>query len=305
MTKTGKARLTVSVFVLAGAAVFALLASQLGGFSLAPSLRGSTVIDDATGLVKGARVTIAGVPVGTVTGLVPEGSKARVFLRIPTRLHLHQDCKTALRARSLLGEKYLAILPGSPAAPLLGKGFTIEAMPAPPAIEALLRKAAPLLDKLAGEEGNALIETIDSLNRIVPKIERVLDGLDTEELTRTATLAREMLEENRPSLKRAVASLGSLAHAATESRTRIEESLAAVKRLADDLDKAASEKNRAALTETLDRLPSTLRRLDEALTTLEKLDPLLKRLNAIDREDLHQFLQQEGVRIRFGKLDDR
>ena len=85
---------------------------------------------DASGLSIGSEVRLAGVKVGSVTGLAlePVSYRAVVDIRIRDDLSLPADSRAAVSS-SALGGLYLAIVPGRSAA-TLGEGSTIG-LPAP------------------------------------------------------------------------------------------------------------------------------------------------------------------------------
>ena len=69
---------------------------------------------DASGLYPGSDVMVAGARVGTVQEIRLEGGTALATLSLdPAYSPVHADARIALRPKSLLGEKYLALEPGS------------------------------------------------------------------------------------------------------------------------------------------------------------------------------------------------
>ncbi len=67
---------------------------------------------DASGLPKGSKVVIAGLPKGQVTGLEVEGRYARITFRISDDIDVFASGVVLKKASSLLGEHYLEIDPG-------------------------------------------------------------------------------------------------------------------------------------------------------------------------------------------------
>jgi phospholipid/cholesterol/gamma-HCH transport system substrate-binding protein len=67
---------------------------------------------DASGLPKGTKVVVAGLPKGEVTGLEIEGRHAKVTFRIDSEIAVWSSGVVVKKARSLLGDNYLEIDPG-------------------------------------------------------------------------------------------------------------------------------------------------------------------------------------------------
>jgi phospholipid/cholesterol/gamma-HCH transport system substrate-binding protein len=59
--------------------------------------------DDVQGLVAKSRVLVAGIPVGYISSIRLEGTRARVDLRIEEGLTLYEDARVTMRSLSLLG----------------------------------------------------------------------------------------------------------------------------------------------------------------------------------------------------------
>src|SRR5204863_7091003 len=83
--------------------------------------------------VQNADVRISGVRVGTVKSKSRAGDRTRAVLAIdPQYAPLHSDTRAILRQKSLLGETYVELTPGTKAAPLIrDDGRIPEAQVAP------------------------------------------------------------------------------------------------------------------------------------------------------------------------------
>lgn len=82
---------------------------------------------DANGLYPGSDVLVAGSRAGSVEDITVQGTHALVKIRLdPAESPVHSDATVALRPKSLLGEKYLALNPGS-AGGVLDSGTTLSA----------------------------------------------------------------------------------------------------------------------------------------------------------------------------------
>nr|MDQ3300457.1 MlaD family protein [Myxococcota bacterium] len=67
---------------------------------------------DASGLPKGSKVVVAGLPKGEVIGLKVEGRTARVTFKLDDEIKVWSSSVVIKKATSLLGDNYLEIDPG-------------------------------------------------------------------------------------------------------------------------------------------------------------------------------------------------
>ena len=112
--------------LLAGfaAIVIAVIVSQRGSVPASYVLQIPT--QDASGIYAGSDVTIAGVSVGTVrsVSLAPSGEAMITADIAPAFAPMHTDATAQIRPKSLLGEMYVDISPGT-SGPTLPSGATL------------------------------------------------------------------------------------------------------------------------------------------------------------------------------------
>ena len=105
----------VGVFVLAGIICLGYLAIRLGRLEIFGN-RGYVVYADfasVAGLKLGDPVEIAGVKVGKVESLGLAEDRARIALRLDPQVKLQEDVIASVRARGLIGDKFVLISPGA------------------------------------------------------------------------------------------------------------------------------------------------------------------------------------------------
>jgi len=105
----------VGIFVLAGAICLGYLAIRLGKVELFGAT-GYVVYADfssVAGLKVGDPAEIAGVRVGKVESLGLADDRARVALRVDPQVKLQDDVIASVRARGLIGDKFVLITPGA------------------------------------------------------------------------------------------------------------------------------------------------------------------------------------------------
>ena len=181
--------LTIAALALAGVMVFALSGS--GGFSWQRySLK--TVFTNVAGLNEGALVRIAGVNVGTVTGLTFVGDRVEVTFEInkTMRQRVTTSSRALLGSVSLLGEAAVDITAASNGTPIPDWGY-VPAGPVPPTISDITASAqggvqeltALLQDIRAGRgtlgqlaTNDALFKDLDTLLRSVNEVTTAINS---------------------------------------------------------------------------------------------------------------------------------
>lgn len=102
--------------VLAAALGFVLYAGQSAGLSLGTSegYNLSASFRSAEGVSLGTDVRLAGVKIGTVTGLDlnPETYRAQTQLRLDQAVQVPDDSAVVISSEGLLGGNYVEIMPG-------------------------------------------------------------------------------------------------------------------------------------------------------------------------------------------------
>jgi phospholipid/cholesterol/gamma-HCH transport system substrate-binding protein len=146
----------VSVFALVIAAVVIFMVSGEGGFFWERySIK--TVFADIAGLKEGAPVRVAGVEIGSVTGMTFIGDKVEVTMQVnKTQQPRITDRSTAsLGSVSLLGEAAVDITPNSQGAPIPQWGY-VRSGPAPSSFATAAGAATKTLDQT-----NLLLEGVN------------------------------------------------------------------------------------------------------------------------------------------------
>jgi phospholipid/cholesterol/gamma-HCH transport system substrate-binding protein len=72
----------------------------------------SVIVDNATGLDARTPVFVAGVQVGNISKISLAGYKAKVRMLVRKNIKVPVDSKVAIKSQSLLGDKYIEIIPG-------------------------------------------------------------------------------------------------------------------------------------------------------------------------------------------------
>lgn len=138
----------VGVFMLVAFAVLVYMTMQIGAFKLGGG-GGYTVwaeFDDVTGLKPDSPVEMAGIVVGTVSGIELSGTKARVSIRLSDKVKLPSDSRILLRTRGMLGDRYLSVESGTASAPQLKDGQRLTRVAASADLDQVMRKLGPVIE---------------------------------------------------------------------------------------------------------------------------------------------------------------
>lgn len=131
----------VGVFVLAGLVCLGYLAIRLGKVELFGA-QGYVVFADfvsVAGLKLGDPIEIAGVRIGKVEGLTLADDRARLTLRVSDGVKLQEDVIASVRARGLIGDKFVLVTPGA-SDKIIAPGGKIRETDSPPDITDLIGK---------------------------------------------------------------------------------------------------------------------------------------------------------------------
>ncbi|MGQ0624718.1 MAG: MCE family protein [Sporichthyaceae bacterium] len=234
-------------------ATAAILIASLLYTTLRDSISGQTnsytaMFTDASGLNSGDPVRVAGVRVGRVDSVKLDGTLARVRFSVLAEQLVLANTRIAIRYQNLIGQRYVALLPGKKAAPPLTPGATIELASTANALdltvvtngfqplfselapEEINRLSVSLVQVLQGEGGSitALLRTTSELSgRLADRDEvigRVIDNL--------AAVATE-IGSREVEVDAVIGELRRLSTAAAGDRVQIGESIAALSGLTD------------------------------------------------------------------------
>jgi phospholipid/cholesterol/gamma-HCH transport system substrate-binding protein len=136
-----RTEIIVGFFVLVGIACLGYLAIKLGKLEVLGN-SGYMVYADfpsVAGLKIGDPVEIAGVKVGRVDVMGLADDRARLQLRIQDDVKLQEDVIASVRARGLIGDKFVLITPGA-SDKIISPGGKIRETESPPDIPDLIGK---------------------------------------------------------------------------------------------------------------------------------------------------------------------
>jgi phospholipid/cholesterol/gamma-HCH transport system substrate-binding protein len=317
---------------------------RIGSFGAREGKRYELTLDDTAGLTEDSPVRVAGVDVGKVERLEVEGGQAHVRLLLRPEVEIHADAIAAVRAKSLLGSKFLELQPGSPDAPLLAEGEAIGEQRSLFEIDEALNALEPIL---GGEDsiGAALEPVLARVEEGEGEVEDLIPN--AEELGESITQARDSIRSTREAVEGQRESIHdglATANEVLEGR-RLDRGLTSLDRLTttaanrlpglfQDADRVLGRADSALAKvdeATRELTPERVRELDEALDevvlatrdlrknseaflglgkdagpVIANLSRIADRAARIDELTIRKFLQEEGfmTHIRIGRARD-
>lgn len=163
-----------------------------------------THVSNASGLLKGAAVTLAGQRVGQISEVDflpidgPKGNNISLTLSIDEEVkdHIRTDSRARIRTQGLLGDRYVDISPGTLGHAILQPGDTIPSIPTVE-VEDLIATAMATL-----EETQALVGDLRTITRSLAQGEGTIGKLLTDDrlydrmIGATTQLQRLLVEIN-------------------------------------------------------------------------------------------------------------
>ncbi|MGD0673799.1 MAG: MlaD family protein [Polyangiaceae bacterium] len=213
-TQAAKVGIFVALTGAAGYGVYRFISPEVGGGG---TYTVHAFIDDATGLATRSRVTIAGIPVGTIDSIRLEHGEARLNVKVHGDVALYDNATLGKKAASLLGESVVVLTPGTPDRRKLHDGDEIHVIVEEATAGQILDEAKEIADsvravakQLAGsigtEQGGQNIREIlqnladasDAINKTVRENREYLNDTlrNVDEITRNANPELAQILEN-------------------------------------------------------------------------------------------------------------
>ncbi len=312
-----KSRLVLlGVFVTVVLALFGYLALKVGGVQTGNGVVVDAVFDDAQGLVENGNVRIAGIKVGSIHKLKVDGKRARVTLSIDPEVGARSDIVATIKAKSLLGEKFIELQPqeGS-SAPMLKSGDVITNTYISAELPDLASQIAPLLSQIDPEDVARLVRVTSNLLEANEKdIPEVVDSIG-----RILVNVDGLLVTNRPRIDRMLAAADD---AITNAGPKVDKLLTTTQTTLDSTNRLI-EKHGPGIDNLMaqlaglevDRINNMLVELDTALQgsggaltdgkeVISKVNDLLDGFEGLTWFDVSHLVRDEGINVRFMSRSD-
>jgi phospholipid/cholesterol/gamma-HCH transport system substrate-binding protein len=303
--KTTSSLIKLIVFIVVTVLATGVLAATIGNFRFGGSTTYKALFSDATGLMKGDDVRIAGVRVGEIDGISVtrrrDRSLALVSFSVQSDRPLAGSTLAQIRYRNLVGQRYVALSEGAGSGERLGSDGTIPLRQTQPALDltVLFNGFKPLfaalnpddvnafameiIKTLQGEGGNinsllghtasltsTLADRDEVIGRTVDNLNQVLDTVDERD-KQLDTLIVELqrfvggLAQDREAIG---ASLTNIANLADATSQLVEQGRPAIRSDVEQLGKVAGtlDDNKAIVDGVLKRLPGKLNTITRTAT---------------------------------------
>jgi len=276
--------LVLAAFVGFTAAIFLALFNLGGGVDVGKRYRVSVVVPTALQLSDNADVRSAGVRIGSVQRIAGRGATAVLELALDAdHAPIHRDARVQVRAKTLVGENYVDLEPGTGAPVPDGGELPITRTKPATQLDDILSTFSPRrrarLQRLLSGVGPGLGDS-RAVGRAISGVSELLEG---------GKRIAPALDDERDALRGLVADLGVVFRAVGERRDQIAQLVGAARRSAT-LVAGEDRALRAGLRElppTLKQVRSTTSRLarvgGHAGPVLDNLTVSLRRLRpAVD-----------------------
>ncbi|MDQ3916032.1 MAG: MCE family protein [Actinomycetota bacterium] len=289
MRRTG---IKLGIFTIFTIFITFYLASIIGNLSPFKDVYSvDAVFSDATGILVGDPVKVAGVTVGKVTGFEVERGRAIVTMEVEGDLELPENVGADVKYRNLLGQRTINLIrPETPSPEALGDGGTIPVENTKPALDLALvfNNLRPLIQSTNPEDINTVARAVlkvfkgreDDFAATLGNIGAVTSTL----AERDQRLARLIVDLN--DLTKVLNGQKSNIRVSLDRFTELMESLAdvtpTIERVVDQLDDASGRfgglvaRNRGNIDQELADLNVLLTIVDENLGPLDKVAKNLK-----------------------------
>ncbi len=261
--------LQVGIFVLIGLVLTAAMVMRFSkgtGFSTTYKL--FLEARNAGGIIPGASVLMAGVPIGSVSDirLAPDGSKVSMVASIYSRFKISKDAIFDIGTVGFLGDRFISVSPGPAKEGDQHPGFrengeTVRVQEAFD-ITAVAQSASTLMDRLSG--------TVTQLSTAVQRLDKtLLADQSLSNLTQTISNLKSVsdraldamgnvnhfLQSNTPSLSRSVTNFAAFTEKLNTVTVELQETVAT---------------NRAELTAAMKNIGRASGRADRILEQVEE-----------------------------------
>ncbi len=270
------------------------------------------------GLDRKAAVRIAGVRVGKVEAVNLDGSEAMIELSLDPHVRLHEGAWAQITSLGMLGDKYIEIIPGDPAAPVLEGNIELTGTTSPSfndvmqvatEIGADVKEVTEALrGSIGGSQGEETIEEIVSNIRDLTASLKVLITENQANVNATTANFRDFSATLRDELPQITEKLNKLADQLNgvvgENRDDLQASMGNIRELTDRLQVSAENLNQitgkiAAGEGSIGKLvndESTVDNLNQTLDSIEGgIDTLNETMGRYRRYQLEVAMRGEAM----------
>jgi phospholipid/cholesterol/gamma-HCH transport system substrate-binding protein len=298
MDASRKQEIGVGILVIVAAALLAFMSIKVGGIgAIGDQIEIQVNLGDAAGLTEGAAVRVAGVQVGQVDTMRVDHNQARLTVSLGSSAQIREDAKVQVRARSVLGEKYLEITPISRDTPLLKTGATLSVTTPQTEIDELVNSLGPLVTAMDAEAMHqAMVKLGDELERDPDQLARMLGNIDTiiNNGAKASASLDGLMSETR-------STLSSVRQVTSDARPIIQRTGRIMERVdtaSEDLPQISSDVS-AMVADARTMIKDSHALMSRLERSSVKLERVLDNVADLDKWELRRLLREEGILVRF------
>ena len=253
---------------------------------------------DASGLANHSRITIAGIPVGTIDGIRLENGKARVDVKVSNDLALYENGTAGKKSASLLGEAIIVLTPGTPDRRKLHDGDEISNIVEQASTDQIISEVKEIADSInavakqlaksiGSEQGGSNIKLIlqnladatDGLNKAIRENREIINETlkNINHITRTADPELASILENVRVVTEDMRQLMATQQAGGQPAGGVRDTLEHVNKSAKELESALGHID--SIAGRVDRGEGTIGRLSKDETLINEVQGVAEGVN--------------------------
>lgn len=220
--------------------------------------------EDAMGVANHSRVTLAGIPVGTIDTIRLENGKARVDIRVAKEVPLFEDATVQKKSSSLLGEYVLVLADGTTGRRQLKDGDEIHVLPEKGSIDQIKADIAdvvaalkPVAQQLALSVGTQ--QGGENIKAILQNLAQATDGLN------------QTIRENRAFINDALKNIDAITREGRPELQAILENIREISKEIRDIVARTTPGGQNQIGDTIDRLNRSSQSLESALQHIDSV----------------------------------
>lgn len=290
----------MGIFLLLGILLLTYFVFKIEGMSLKRCTPYRLYFSDITGIPERSEVRVRGVVVGRVQGFHLSGDQVEVRICLTEPVIVRQEAMAVVRPKSLLGERFVDLRPGTTGPVLPPDSIIVETLN-PVRVEDLGEILYPLIKGINFSDlGKSLRVMADFFAKHPTQLAETFAAAQ-----RTLVVLEQLLAENRTEIHTLIASLARFSHLLSESKLSPEE----VTNLLKLLHQSLSELTRF-LNELKGLSQENPQLVHDLIASLSLLRKTLERLSQLDPHHfllvLKKIIQEEGITVNiFGYSEEQ
>lgn len=274
----------VAFLLLTGLLTF-FISAQIARLGFGDTYRLTAVFTDASGLMKGDKVKIAGTPVGQVGDIRIRQGKAEIELKVGIRHRVPRDSEAAIRWRDAIGQRVVYLMPGT-ADTMLRDGDRVARTRSVVDLSDLINRLEPLARGLKPEQVNTILLAIytamdgteDDASRLLANVDRLSSTIAGRKQTLRNMLddfstVTGVLARRDQQIARAADDLATLTEAFGENRALVDTAISRLSRTLRTTDRVAGD-NADELDQMIEKLSFVMGGTDRNLGLLKEMLPV-------------------------------